>query len=316
MAETTGDQELMGHVARLFYLGGLTRVQIAQRLGISRFKTGRLLTAALESGVVTITLKPSALIASEVSDALAGRFGLRSAYAVRVDEGVDGEPDRDLLHERLGRVAAGVLSETVTKDDVLGLDSGRTVSHIADHLNRLPPCDVVQLTGLTGTVQQTGLEILGRITAISGGQAHPIYAPMITPDSDSADAMRRQPGIRSTTDYFRKVTRAVVSVGSWSPPDSQVYDRLPAAERTALVKSGVVAETCALMFDADGQALRGLDDRRIGISLQELRAVDHVIAVAGGTVKRRAITAMLRSRILDTLITDEATARALLAWQG
>ncbi|WP_228447464.1 sugar-binding transcriptional regulator [Streptomyces paludis] len=310
----TRDVELMGRVARLYYLGGLTRVQIAERLGISRFKTGRLLDAALESGLVTITIKPSALIAPEVSDALAGRFGLRHAYAVRVDETADEEADRAQIHDRLGRVAAGVLSETVTKDDVLGLDSGRTVSHIADHLNRLPPCDVVQLTGLTGTVQQTGLEILGRITSVSGGRAHPIYAPMITPDPESADSLRRQPGVKATIAQYRKVTRAVVSVGSWTPPESQVYDRLAPAERDALLASGVAAETCALMFDAEGQALRGLDDRRIGISLQDLRAIDNVMGVAGGPTKRDAISALLRSGILHTLVVDEPTARALLTW--
>ncbi|RDG37120.1 sugar-binding domain-containing protein [Streptomyces corynorhini] len=110
------------------------------------------------------------------------------------------------------------------------------------------------------------------------------------------------------------MTRAVVSVGSWTPPESQVYDRLAPAEREALLASGVAAETCALMFDAEGQALRGLDDRRIGISLKDLRAVDSVIGVAGGLGKRGAISAILRSGILDTLVVDEPTARALLTW--
>ena len=304
--------DLMGHVARLYYLQGLTRVQIAQRLGISRFKTARLLEAALETGLVTISLKPSALVNPEISDALAARFGLRQAFAVRVDD-IGDRAKPNPIQEYLGRVAAGVLTETVTKDDVLGLDSGRTVSHIADYLTRLPPCDVVQLTGLAGTVQQTGLEIMGRIMSASGGNAYPIYAPMMAHDAASADALRQQPGVQSTMEHYRQVTKAVVSVGSWTPPESQVYDRLSVAERDALLKSGVVAETCALMFDARGQALHGLDDRRIGISLGDLRAVPNVIGVAGGSSKRRAISALLRAGILHTLITDEPTAKALLA---
>jgi DNA-binding transcriptional regulator LsrR (DeoR family) len=68
----------------------LTRVEIAQRLGISRFKAGRLLDATVEAGLVTITLKRSALIDPEIPDALTGRFGLRQAYAVRVDETPEG----------------------------------------------------------------------------------------------------------------------------------------------------------------------------------------------------------------------------------
>src|SRR3954469_11672227 len=108
----SGELVLMGHVARLHYLQGLTRVEIAQRLGISRFKAGRLLDAAVEAGLVTITLKPSALIDPEISDALTGRFGLRQAYAVRVDETPEGAAQPQ-IPEDLGRVAAGVLTETV-----------------------------------------------------------------------------------------------------------------------------------------------------------------------------------------------------------
>jgi DNA-binding transcriptional regulator LsrR (DeoR family) len=309
----SGDQELMGHVARLYYLQGMTRVQIAQRLGISRFKAGRLLEAAVETGLVTITLKPSALIDPEISDALTRRFGLQRAYAVRVDEPGDGATQPQ-IYEDLGRVAAGVLTETVTKDDVLGFDCGRTVSHIADYLTRLPPCDVVQLIGLTGTVQQTGLEIVSRVTSASGGSAYPIYAPMIAFDSASAAALRQQPGVQATMTHYRQVTKAVVSVGSWTPPNSQVYDLLGASERDALLKSGVAAETCALMFDQDGRAVRGLDDRRIGIPLADLRAIPNVIGLAGGPTKRRAIATLLQAGILHTLITDEPTARALLAW--
>lgn len=302
----------MGQVARLYYLQGLTRVQIAQRLDISRFKTARLLESALETGLVTITLKPSALVDQELSDTLAARFGLRHAHAVRVDTTTAADT-RTQIHEHLARVVAGILSETVTTDDVLGLDAGRTVSRIADHLTRLPPCDVVQLTGLTGAVQRTTLEVMGRITATSGGDAFPVYAPMIADDAQSATALRRQPGVQTTLRHYRKVTKAVVSVGSWTPPESQVYDRLNASERKALVRSGVVAETCALMFDAEGHPLHGLDDRRIGISLAELREVPRVIGVAGGETKRRAISAILRADLLDTLVTDEETARALIA---
>lgn len=308
---TPGDVELMGHVARLYCLQELTRIQIAQRLGISRFKTARLLEAARETGLVTITLKPSALISPEISEALAARYGLSSAYAVRVDEASKAAA-QPVLHEYLGRVVASVLTEIVTQEDVLGVDSGRTVSHVADHLTRLPACDVVQLTGLAGAVQQTGLEIMGRIASVSGGSAYPIYAPMIANDAASAAALRSQPVVHTTMAHFQKVTKAVVSVGSWTPPESQVYDRLSPSEQSALLETGVVAETCALMFDKDGQALDGLDDRRIGISLADLRTVPNVIAVAGGPSKRRAISSILRSGVLNTLVTDEPTARALL----
>ena len=216
------------------------------------------------------------------------------------------------LYGQLGRAAARHLTETVSVTTFLGFDTGRTVSHIADHLETLPACDVVQLSGLAGTVQLNGLDILRRVIDVSGGTAHPLYAPMIANDAAAAAAYRQQPEVSSTMKRYRHLTTAIVSVGSWDPPVSQVYDRLTNPERHTMLKAGVIAKTCALTFDHDGAPVQALDDRRIGIPLAELQAVPNVIAVAGGQDKTAAIQALLRSGVVNTMITDVGTAERLL----
>jgi len=104
----------------------------------------------------------------------------------------------------------------------------------------------------------------------------------------------------------------VVSVGAWTPPESQVYDRLDDRERGQLLDAGVAAETCALMFDRNGHPVPMIDDRRIGISLESLRRVPNVIAVAGGEAKAPALLALLKSGVINSLVTDTAAARLLL----
>jgi DNA-binding transcriptional regulator LsrR (DeoR family) len=304
---TSEELDLMTEVARLHYLQGVNRVDIADRLKISRFKVSRLLEAAVSTGVVTITIRPTERNDQELSSALAQRFSLRSAQAVPVSS-----PEPDVLRARLGEAGANLLTEIVSVDDVLGFDAGRTVSHIADYLSSLPACEAVQLSGLAGAVQQTGLEILRRVTLISGGAAHPLYAPMLASDARSAATLREQPMIAATLECYERVTVAVVSVGAWMPPVSQVYDRLTAEERSQLLAAGVVAETCALMFDRDGKAVPMIDDRRVGISLQSLREVPNVIAIAGGEAKAPAILALLKSGVINGLVTDTAAARLLL----
>ena len=301
----------MTAVARLYYIDGRTRVEIGEQLQLSRFKVSRLLDAARRLGVVTITIKAGGLVDLELSARLRQQFGLSGALAVRVDAD---EPDE--LYGQLGRAASRHLAETVSAHDVLGFDTGRTVSHIADHLETLPACDVVQLSGLAGTVQLNGLDILRRVAAVNGGTAYPLYAPMIASDDAAAAAYRQQPEVSSTMQRYAHLTTAIVSVGSWDPPVSQVYDRLTNAERQTLLEAGVVAETCALTFDQDGAHVPALDDRRIGIPLEDLRAVPNVIAVAGGRDKASAIHALLRSGVVNTMITDVGTAERLLDKQG
>jgi DNA-binding transcriptional regulator LsrR (DeoR family) len=54
-------------------------------------------------------------------------------------------------------------------------------------------------------------------------------------------------------------------------------------------------------------------DRCISISGEQLRAIDEVIAVAGGRHKTAAVRAVLRSGHAKSLVTDTTLATALLA---
>ncbi len=54
----------------------------------------------------------------------------------------------------------------------------------------------------------------------------------------TASALRREPGILETFRRFDSVTKAVVAIGSWNPPDSQLYDNAG--------RAGVLDELLAL----------------------------------------------------------------------
>ncbi|MDL2171489.1 MULTISPECIES: sugar-binding domain-containing protein [Asaia] len=55
-----------------------------------------------------------------------------------------------------------------------------------------------------------------------------------------------------------------------------------------------------------------LAERTLFITFSVLRAIPHVIAVAGGPDKHHAILAALRSGIVTSLVTDRDTAAFLL----
>lgn len=156
-------------------------------------------------------------------------------------------------------MAADLLGELVNEGDVLGLAWGRSTIHMAAALHRLPPCTVVQLTGVydAGTADRGSVEAVRRAADVSGGEAHPIYAPMLLPDSATAEALRRQTGIARAFEYFDKVTVACVSIGSWEPGVSTVYDMLSEQEREHYASLGAAAEMSAHLFDAEGGGSAG-----------------------------------------------------------
>ena len=55
-ADRPSEVVLAARVARQFYLEGVSKVDIADRLGISRFRVARLLDSAREAGMVRIEI--------------------------------------------------------------------------------------------------------------------------------------------------------------------------------------------------------------------------------------------------------------------
>ncbi|RSS60658.1 transcriptional regulator [Streptomyces sp. WAC07061] len=299
-------------MARRFYLEGKSKIQIAEEFGVSRFKVARVLETALERDLVRIEIRVPAELDAERSDALRARYGLR--HAVVVESPADASEDAP-DPENLGAVAADLLGELVNEGDVLGLAWGRSTIHMAASLHRLPPCTVVQLTGVydAGTAERGSVEAVRRAAQVSGGDAHPIYAPMLLPDPATAAALRSQTGIARAFEYFDKVTVAAVAIGSWEPGISTVHDMLTDEERAHYASLGVAAEMSAHLFDREGRRVgRDLGERCITVEADRLRRIPEVVAIAGGLRKASAIGAVLRSGLVTSLVTDTAVADYLL----
>lgn len=310
-----GPAELMqaAAMARRFYLEGKSKIQIADEFGVSRFKVARVLESALEHDLVRIEIRVPAELDAERSDALRALFGLRH---VVVAQSPADTPDDTPDPEHLGEVAAELLGELVTEGDVLGLAWGRSTIHMAAALRELPPCTVVQLTGVydAGTAERGSVEAVRRAAAVSGGEAHPIYAPMLLPDPATAAALRTQRGIAAAFDYFDKVTIAAVSIGSFEAGISSMHDMLSPEERHQYASLGVAAEMSAHLFASDGRRVgRDLGERCITVEAERLRRIREVVAIAGGRRKAQAIGAVLRSGLVTSLVTDSTAADLLLA---
>ena len=306
-----GPDELvrLAHIAREHYIVGKTRVEIAEELGLSRFKVGRLLDDAVKSGIVTFEISVPGPVDVERSLELQRRYGLKRAVVVRTPT-----DSPDAVQVELGRVGAELLAEISTAEDVIGMTAGRTLGQLARSLGMLSAREVVQLAGVAGPMQATGVEVIRRVGEAAKSRGWTIYAPLVASDAEAAAAIRRQHDVQQTMSQFGKVTLALVAIGSWSPPDSQFYDNpaLTGTDHAMLLERGVQADIGSILIDRNGQLVDSIQDRCIAIEAAGLRAIPEVIGVAGGAPKSDAVRAALASGLLDSLVTDLALATRLL----
>jgi DNA-binding transcriptional regulator LsrR (DeoR family) len=302
---------LAARVAREFYLEGVSKVDIADRLGISRFRVARLLDAARAAGMVRIEIAlPGGSLDVGLSAELCGAFGLKYAFAFDF-------PDHDeiALRRRLGEAAGQALMDIITPGDVLGLSWARSLSGLAAALTRMPPCPIVQLTGAVPPPDGRDLlELVRSVARIGGGTAHVFYAPMIVDDAETAAAIRRQADVADALALVPSVTIAMVAIGAWAPGLSTIYDACNPAERAEIAKLGICAETAGVFLGQDGRAVpTALDNRMIVTPGPAMARIPCIIAVAYGATKAAAVRAAIRGGMINGLVTHTSLARGLLS---
>ena len=116
-AERPWEIVLAARAAREFYIDGASKVEIADRLGISRFRVARLLESAREAGMVRIEIGlPGGSLDAALSAELCSAFGLRHAFVFNFPD-----DETAVLRHRLGEAAGQALMDLVTPGDVLGM---------------------------------------------------------------------------------------------------------------------------------------------------------------------------------------------------
>ncbi len=291
--------------ALMYYEEDATQADIARRLGTSRATVSRLLSEARRVGIVNIEVRPPAEADEGLASALAERLGLRGAYVGPV------APDA-LVGATLGpAVSAAVKDAGLEAGDVLLTSSGRAVWSAAKHLPPLPGVLVTPTVGGQNEAApwyQTN-EITRVVAEKIGGHPVFLHAPAV-PGPDLYDRLLDDDSIRGVLDMWDTARCALLGVGA--PPAAR--ESLPGfVDRTGAWTEQAVGDICARFYGQDGQPVDFPgSDRLIATDLDQLRRVPVTIAIAAGAEKTPSIRAGARAGWFNTLVTDTATAHALL----
>ncbi len=323
MAEKTGHDarsrqglrlEQAARAAWMYYVGRRTQDEVAAQLNISRQAAQRLISLALSERLIKFRFDHEVGPCMEAGDALASRYGLSICEVV---------PTMGSDLATLGSVAiagAQLMEKWLSQRTpvILGLSTGRTLRAIA---NELSPIAAPQhkIFSLCGSILPMGraiaLDPVLRIAELSGAQCFSLPCPVIAATVEERDVLQKQQPYGTMRELLPLARCLLVGVGSigWKCPlhaDGCVSD----AELTMLIEGGAVGEICGWSFDAEGRLLAGpVNGRAVGVWNLALNTQAPRVGAAFGVQKVPAIRAAMRGKMIDGLITDEITARALLA---
>jgi DNA-binding transcriptional regulator LsrR (DeoR family) len=306
---------LLSKVSKLYYELGLTQDEIVGKLQLSRSKVSRLLQQARDTGVVKITVLSPPGVFPDLEVQMENRFSLQDVIVVEARE-----PDSQAAVSReLGIAAAAYLHRTIKEKDVIGISWGSTLSCMVDAIQPrlVPNAQVVQVIGGLGRPESEvhATDLCRRLARLLGCRLTLLPAQGIVDSQRVKEVILSDSHVQRALELFPRLTIAVLGIGSPTPEsvlirDGSILDREDLEE---FLQKGGVGDSALRFFDLDGRPVRSeIDERVIGISLDQLTRVDRVVGVAGGPQKIQALRGALLGRLINVLITDHVTASQLL----
>ncbi len=307
------DDTLLYKIAKAYYEDGVTQDQIGKRFGLSRIKVSRLLNLARQKRVVQITITPPPDSFGDLERRLERTLGLDEVVVV---EGM-GVRQADVV-PKLGVAAANFIARSLNELDVVDISWGSTLLAVIDNIapQNLPDLRVVQMLGGLGSAESDtyGADLAMRMATRLGARMRLFPSPGIVSSPIVRDELLKDPNIAETLQLAARANVALVGIGT-PEPDTVMRQAgiFTDTEIDELSELGAVGDIALRFFDAQGGAIsHPINQRVLGLDLEQIKRIPRVVGVAGGAEKFTAIRAAVTGHLVKVLITDESTALRLL----
>jgi DNA-binding transcriptional regulator LsrR (DeoR family) len=308
--------DIAARAAWLYFIGGNTQEEIAQKLRISRPTAQRLVTAALSNHLVTFRFEHGIARCMELSEVLRDRFNL--AYCDVVPTDVE-NPDSIA---GMASSAASFLEKTLSASTptVVAIGTGRTLRAAVEALHPMEGQHHT-LVALTGNVGKDGsstqFDVIVRLANLTKARHFPIPLPVFSETAAQRDLLTSLKFVQNTHNIARNADVTLCGVGQMTLEAPQYIDGfLTRDELDQQMALGSVGEIAGWSYDRNGVVLgTGVNSRLTAVPIGPANG-RLVVGVAGGERKVQAIYAALVGGLLTGLITDEATAERLQALTG
>lgn len=222
--------------------------------------------------------------------------------------------DSDLspwVKKEMGRACVACMKERLTDKSIIAVTGGTTLAAVAEMMTPDPKQSDVLFVPARGGLGEHVENQANTICAKMAEKAMGNYRLLHVPDYLSNEAYQsliEEPAVKEVLQLIKSSNMVVHGIGD---AITMAERRKTSEEEMEKIKNGhAVAEAFGYYFNQKGEVVHKV--QTIGIQLEDIKNVDHVIAVAGGASKAKAIKAYMKQAPRSILITDEGAARALV----
>ena len=296
----------------LYFIAGHTQDEIAKMLQVSRASAQRLVSLCLAERLITFRLEHPIAACMELASRLKQRFHLSHCEVVPTD------PAALLSTAGIAERCANILEATLRSETpvIVALGTGRAVRAAVERRAEIdrPNHQIVSLVGnISADGSASFFDTVGRLADRTGARHYPMPLPFLMSSEDERNRMVRIDPIAKVKAVAAKADLRLIGIGQMDQKAQVHVDGFVTREELfEMMRLGAVGEITGWAYDAKGKLIKGGTNRRLTSIPPQMPAETTTIAAAIGQAKVPAIRAALAGRLINGLITDEATARAVL----
>jgi len=309
----SGRLDLLADIAEMYFLQGKNQAEIARRIGMTRSNISRMLTEARNSGVIQIHINRPLQENHTLAQQLVERFGLINARVVKVDIPAQ-------LLDKLGQIASKELLAHLKPGWILGTSWGTAIHAAVDQLevsDPVPDIKVAQMLGALGAriKEYDGHSIVRRLEEKLSAEGIYINAPFLVENKDVAESLLENKSVHESLNFAKQSEIAILGVGSSELAHCSYYlaDYVTRKEIRDIQKTGAIGDVCGRFFNLQGEiCAKDFQQRFIGIFAEDLLKIPLRMGIAGGPAKIEPILGALRGKLINILVSDEASVKEVL----
>lgn len=240
---------------------------------------------------------------------LAKILGIKKVIIVPGNVNVDSN-----IQQLLGKEASEYLTTIAKKDFTVAITGGSTVAALKNFLSpsskSLSTLTFVAARGSLGNEMSLQANTLvSKFASKCGADFRTLYLPEKLSEA-AFMTMSQEPVVKEVLDLYDNIDIVIHGIGT----AKEMAHRRDSSESiiNMLDEKKAVGEAFGYYFDEAGEIIYRINT--IGIQLEQVKQSPHILAVAGGTLKAKAIQAYFKKETAHQtiLITDEGAANAIL----
>ncbi|MBL5806097.1 hypothetical protein HV449_03780 [Bacillus sporothermodurans] len=218
------------------------------------------------------------------------------------------------VKQELGRACAKRMKKRLVGENIIAVAGGTTMAAVADMLTfdfigNTNTLFVPARGGIGEDVKNEANSICAKMAENTGSKHRVLYVPDQV-SKEVYDSFVKEPIIKEVLSLIKKANMVLHGIGD---ANVMAERRNTKEEDMKIIQDGhAVGEAFGYYFNEAGEVVHKVPT--VGLKLDDFSHIEHVLAVAGGSSKAKAIKACMKSATNSTvLITDEGAAKKILS---